>query len=93
MNVCVRQSGPWEDMTYPEDIVRVANELLDQILQLNEAEHQLQEIMSTILAERQRCADVARSYLEDIAGCDMGDDEPDMIAAAVMDPKWEPPPL
>lgn len=50
-------------------------------------------IARAILAERQRCADVARRYLEDIAGCDMSDDEPARIAAAVMDPKWEPPSL
>lgn len=50
-------------------------------------------IARAILAERQRCADAARRYLEDIAGCDMNDDEPDKIAAAIFDPKWEPPPL
>lgn len=50
-------------------------------------------IARAILAERHRCADVARRYLEDIAGCDMNEDEPEKIAAAVMDPKWEPPPL
>lgn len=50
-------------------------------------------IARAILAERERCADVARRYLQDIAGCNMNEDEPDKIAAAVMDPKWEPPPL
>lgn len=50
-------------------------------------------IARAILAERQRCADVARRYLEDIAGCDMNDDEPDKIAAAVLDPTWQSPPL
>ncbi|WP_146175679.1 hypothetical protein [Agrobacterium pusense] len=48
-------------------------------------------IARAILAERERCADVARRYLEDIAGCNMNEDEPDKIAAAVMDPNWEPP--
>lgn len=52
-----------------------------------------EQVARAILAERQRCADTARRYLEDIAGCDMNDDEPDKIAAAVMDPKWEPPSL
>ncbi len=50
-------------------------------------------IARAILAERQRCADVARRYLGDIAGCNMNEDEPDRIADAVMDPKWEPPPI
>ncbi|MDH2091241.1 hypothetical protein N5K21_21135 [Rhizobium pusense] len=48
-------------------------------------------IARAILAERERCADVARRYLEDIAGCNMNDDEPDKIVAAIMDPSWEPP--
>lgn len=55
--------------------------------------HARKVFAAATLAERQRCADTARRYLEDIAGCDMTDDEPDKIAAAVMDPKWEPPPL
>jgi hypothetical protein len=43
-------------------------------------------VSSAILAERQRCADVAKAYLEDLAGCDLGDDEPDLIAAAILNP-------
>lgn len=50
-------------------------------------------IARAILAERKRCADTARRYLEDIAGCSPNDDEPDKIAAAIMDPDWQPPPL
>ncbi|MDH0871926.1 hypothetical protein [Agrobacterium pusense] len=50
-------------------------------------------IARAILAERERCADVARRYLEDIADCNMNEDEPEKIAAAIMDSKWEPPPL
>lgn len=42
-------------------------------------------IARAILAERQRCADVARRYLEDIAGCSMTEDEPERIARAVME--------
>lgn len=48
-------------------------------------------VNAAILAERERCADVARRYLEDIAGCNINEDEPEKIAAAIMDPKWEPP--
>lgn len=49
-------------------------------------------IEAAIIAERKRCADTARRYLEDIAGCDMNDDEPDKIAAAVLGPDWRPSP-
>lgn len=55
--------------------------------------HAQKVFAAAILAERERCADVARRYLEDIAGCNMNEDAPEKIAAAVMDPKWEPPPL
>lgn len=40
-------------------------------------------IARAILAERKRCADVARAYLEDLAGCDLRDDEPGLIAKAI----------
>jgi hypothetical protein len=43
-------------------------------------------IHRAILAERQRCADVARAYLEDLAGCDLRDDEPEHIARAILNP-------
>lgn len=46
---------------------------------------------AAILSERQRCANTAKAYLEDIAGCDMSEDEPDKIKAAVLDPEWSPP--
>lgn len=78
---------------WPEDIVRIANEVLAEIDDEHEYEYRLQSIMAAILAERQRCADAARRYLEDIAGCDMSDDEPDKISAAMLDPSWQPPPL
>lgn len=43
-------------------------------------------IARAILAERQRCAAVARAYLEDLAGCDLRDDEPEHIARAILNP-------
>lgn len=55
--------------------------------------HARKVFAAAILAERQRCADAVRRYLEDIAGCNMNEDEPEKIAEAIMDPKWEPPPL
>ncbi|OOO25585.1 hypothetical protein [Agrobacterium sp. YIC 4121] len=55
--------------------------------------HARKVFAAAILAERERCADVARRYLEDISGCNLNEDEPEKIAAAIMDPKWEPPPL
>lgn len=82
-------------MGIPEDIMRAANEAVNGIkcFPPSDLSPLTISIARAILAERQRCTDVARRYLEDIAGCDMSDDEPDKIAAAVMDPKWEPPPL
>lgn len=72
----------------PDDIERTAAEVWAT---LPKEDAGITAIARAILAERERCADVARRYLEDIAGCNMDEDEPDKIAAAVMDPKWEPP--
>jgi len=36
--------------------------------------------------ERQRSAEVARDYLADLEGCDMSENEPDLIAAAILAP-------
>jgi len=41
-------------------------------------------IGQAIAGERQRCAEYARAYLEDIAGCDMKEDEPERIASGIL---------
>lgn len=75
----------------PDDIAEVATSICANAGITDS--HARKVFAAAILAERERCADVARRYLEDIAGCNMNEDEPDKIAAAVMDPKWEPPTL
>lgn len=47
---------------WPEDVVRIANEVLAEIDDQQEVEYRLQSIMAAVLAERQRCADVADKY-------------------------------
>ena len=79
--------------TLPIDIQSTADVVLDAILFADSNYERRAIIAKVVLAERHRCADVARRYLEDIAGCNMNEDEPEKIAAAIMDPKWEPPPL
>lgn len=74
----------------PSDIDKVAAEVWATLPKEGAG---ITAIARAILAERERCADVARRYLEDIAGCNMSEDEPERIAASIMDPKWEPPPL
>ena len=76
-------------MKIPDDVMEAARRAWPTAREEGVAIHLT--IARAILAERQRCADVARRYLEDIAGCDMSDEEPDKIAAAVMDPDWQPP--
>ncbi|MGK9263821.1 hypothetical protein KXS15_23035 [Sinorhizobium meliloti] len=41
-------------------------------------------IGTAIAGERERCARYARAYLEDLAGCDMADDEPEQIASGIL---------
>lgn len=78
----------------PEDIIEKSRAVLKTIREQGwEGAGVVGMLSEFILAERQRCADVARRYLEDIAGCDMNDDGPDKIAAAILDPNWSPPPL
>ena len=79
-------------MEIPGDVMETARECVRNF-DSDYVENWSDIIARAILAERQRCAYAARRYLEDIAGCEMSDEEPDKIAAAVMDPKWEPPPL
>ncbi|MDI6027031.1 hypothetical protein QBK99_12605 [Corticibacterium sp. UT-5YL-CI-8] len=45
--------------------------------------HSRKVLAAAILAERKRCANVARAYLEDLAGCSLRDDEPERIAAKI----------
>lgn len=72
----------------PEDVMAAADEWSDELYEGVSIEvptsRALNVIAHAILAERQRCADVARAYLEDLAGCDMRDDEPELIAAAIL---------
>lgn len=75
----------------PDDIAKVAASICANVGITDS--HAKKVFAAAILAERKRCADTALRYLEDIAGCDMNDDEPDKIAAAILDPKWELPPL
>lgn len=81
----------------PDDIMTAAGKLVDLTIRNYEKEVfanvSRDHVAAAIFAERQRCADTARRYMEDIAGCDMNDDEPDKIAAAIMDPHWAPTPL
>lgn len=37
-----------------------------------------------MMQERERCAEYARAYLEDLAGCDLGEDEPENIASGIL---------
>lgn len=72
----------------PEDVSRAAK----AVMAANGFENAESDTFTTfyvaraILAERQRCAAVARAYLEDIAGCSLKEDEPDLIAAAILHP-------
>lgn len=77
--------------TIPKDILDAARASWPSVREEANTIHMV--ISRAILAERERCADVARRYLEDISGCNLNEDEPEKIAAAIMDPKWEPPPL
>jgi hypothetical protein len=67
----------------PEDVMRVAREVVGTI-EAMPSEGNVGIVARAILAERQRCADVARAYLEDLAGCDMRDDEPELLEAAIL---------
>jgi hypothetical protein len=42
------------------------------------------ELEQAINAERQRCAKLARRYLEAVKDCTLNDDEPDKIYEAIM---------
>lgn len=42
------------------------------------------EIKHAVLAERKRCADLARQYMEAIKDCSPNDDEPEKVYKAVM---------
>lgn len=75
----------------PDDIATTASQICASVGITDS--HARKVFAAAILAERKRCGDTARRYLEDIAGCDMSDDEPERIRAAVMDLNWEPPPL
>lgn len=77
--------------TFPEDIQELAWAEVNGSHGYLDSTGGAVAIARAILAERERCADVARRYLEDIAGCNMNEDESEKIAAAIMDPKWEPP--
>ncbi|EYR81920.1 hypothetical protein SHLA_4c002120 [Shinella sp. DD12] len=49
---------------YREDIVELANDILDQILEEKEAEFQLQMIIDALMSERMRCAWLAEHYFD-----------------------------
>lgn len=70
----------------PEDIMQAARAALDEYKGSNPAKRMRDAVAKAILAERQRCADVARAYLEDLAGCDLRTDEPELIASAILNP-------
>lgn len=73
----------------PDDIADVAATICASVGIADS--HARKVFAAAILAERKRCADVARRYLEDVSGCSLNEDEPDKIADAVMDPDWQPP--
>lgn len=71
----------------PEDVKVAAEELVNELTFVPENYDIMIDLISkAILAERQRCADVARAYLEDLAGCDLREDEPTLIANAILNP-------
>jgi len=78
-------------MTIPNDILQAARDVRQALITTNEFPEMT--IARAILAERRRCAARAHKYLKDLAGCSPNDDEPELIAAAVMNPDWSPPPL
>lgn len=69
----------------PEDVRNKAEDIVGELTFIPEHYDLIIEMIAKgILAERQRCADAAKAYLEDLAGCDLRDDEPDLIAAAIL---------
>ncbi|WP_188079973.1 hypothetical protein [Neorhizobium sp. P12A] len=42
------------------------------------------ELEKAVLAERQRCAEIARQYLEAVKDCTLNDDEPEKIYQAII---------
>ena len=64
----------------PEDIRRLA----DKLTCLSGLAARADAIAMALKAERERCAEAAKAYLDDLAGCDMRNDEPDLIAAAIL---------
>ncbi|MDE3829560.1 hypothetical protein CN157_24230 [Sinorhizobium meliloti] len=71
----------WESL--PLDIRRAAEEAAAPLRPMSHAEVLL-VVAKAIAGERERCAEYARAYLEDIAGCDMADDEPEQIASGIL---------
>lgn len=67
----------------PEDIRTAAEELAGPLRPMTHIEVLL-AIGTAISGERTRSAAVARAYLEDIAGCDMDEDEPEQIEKAIL---------
>ena len=67
----------------PAEIRERAQELAGPIREMTRMEVLL-AIGKAIAEERQRSAAAARAYLEDIAGCDMNDDEPEQIESAIL---------
>lgn len=71
-------------MTIPENAMQSAYAAIDAYHNEEDGPFLAEYIARAILAERRRCADVARKYQEDLAGCSPNDDEPEKIYAAVM---------
>ncbi len=66
-----------------KDIRTAAEELAGPLRPMTHIETLL-AIGMAIAGERKRSAAVARAYLEDIAGCDMNEDEPEQIERAIL---------
>lgn len=68
----------------PADIEAAAFEAWTSVPTADWETKAVEVIARAILSERQRCARYARAYLEDLAGCDMAEDEPERIASGIL---------
>lgn len=68
----------------PFDIVEAAETVVDSSWDGDQFCFLNVHIERALLKERRRCAEVAKAYLEDLAGCDLSDEEPSRIAQMVI---------
>ncbi|POO54423.1 hypothetical protein CPJ18_02725 [Agrobacterium rosae] len=74
--------------TFPEDIQEKAwAEANGSSGYLDSSEGAL-AIARAVHAERNRCAEVAFRYMQDIIDCSPNDDEAEKIRLAILDPNW-----